>query len=250
MRIIVLLVLTLITHFLTSAQERTLHVNGSYYFLTKNVFKKVDKGAVVISSFESNGFDQFTSVDVSNPHYIVLFSEESQKVWILDNEMALFDEILLYNKVKNEISKLFLMNQTLYLYSDEGNKWFIYDVNTNQIILEKEIPYNLPRDVSFSASGGDVFFYSTKSIWKTDIYDNWDGYDWRRSENLIKACRSLNYRITIQIDGSHYLANLDCGSYINYPILNNLESFSILGEHLFYLKGEEIHSERLKLTID
>ncbi len=236
--------------FIGQAQETTLYtnINEQFYLLQENSFTKVNNDNRRLSGFESNGFDVFTSADVSNSHYLAIFSFTSQKIWLLDNELATLDEIRLTSKFDKRISRFFMMNQSLYLYSEEGREWYIYDIFTNQVIFQKELNSNIEEVVSFMGCHGKVYFQSARSIWFSDEYSDWEKVSLTASKEKESNCEVANCAFILEVDMVPVIADINCGSYVPIGDFYRNKSITLFGDDLFYLDEQEIHSVKVKLV--
>ncbi len=220
------------------------NLNDHYFLLNPTEFLKVTEELKVLARYDNNGFDIFNFADVSNPHYLCLFSNSSQKVWILDNELALLDEIRLEDKFDDKISKLFLLNKSLYLYSEVGSSWYVYDIFTNKITFQEELPVLVDKVIAFHGCGGAVYFQSSHALWKVDLFSSWEEVNWVNSTDSFTECGNNNCNYVSGNSESFVLVNPLCGKYFSlYNSSMELgESPFLLGDVLYYLKNKKIHS--------
>ncbi len=252
MRLIVLIAFLTSMYSTCFGQEKSLYHNlhNQFFLLRPSSFQKITVEDSTLASFESKGFDHFTSADVSNPHYVCIFSEWNQKIWILDNELALFEEINLKDKYDFKVSSFFQMNRSLYLYSEEERSWYIYDFMVNQTVYSASLSNEVDEVLAFSGCDGDVIFLGNNGVWTTDNFNFWSYKDWSSFVNIKEECYDNSCNQLLRLDSNVVLVNPICGQEKVLKADSIGEISTISGEIIYYFKDKRIQSIGVKLIND
>lgn len=224
------------------AQEGQLYadLNGHVYVLENRSFQKLDQNSKEIERFDQSGIGVLHAADVSNPHYIALFSKTSQTIWILDNEFSIFDQVNLNSISDMEIDAMVLSNQTLYLLSNAQREWMVYDYYTNEIIYRVEFEEEIGEIEEFRICGNTIYLREGDKLWKTDLYSGYTHVkieEGDKTSEIAGGCNTL-----ISWNDSKVLLNPETGTYqkIEIPQLEANDMLTWFQGQLFIYRKKKL----------
>lgn len=147
-------------------------------FVKGGTIYKLDTNFHVLFTQSDKNFGAITSIDASHSLKTLVFSEDQQQIGILDNTLT-------YQKGRIDVSKLGIDYATQVCYSNQSQRFWIYDeVNARLINVKGNVPGTIQSEISnlrglIRASGeptlqensGQLFlFYKGNGIYIFDYY--------------------------------------------------------------------------------
>lgn len=199
-----------------NADEFTVDAIGYIYTAEKDIIEKRDTSLHLLFRQSVKMTGQITTIDVTNPLKPLLFFLPQQSILFIDNTLTPYQNL-------GSLSNLGVSYATLVCYSEQFNRFWVYDQDNSQLIL----------------------------------FDN-DGKKIRNTENLSGLIGVVNPVQLLEKNGILFLVDENRGVYlfdmfgtlINFFEISNLEWIQADENNLYYILEDKIYSRNIKFNTD
>ncbi len=222
-----------------------LDVFDNKYIYSGLELMKISVAGDTIAIFNTRGTSTITSVSVSNPNKIIVFSKDNQKSWTLDSNLAIIEDKMIDLIDLGEVTIMTRLQGDDILYYSKSNKKF-YRTNSNTLkIIESDVQWDIENDIVKLISSDELFVVKTTSA-EVFLYDGF-GNKLKAINIPFKSAQFdfLNGIIYQIRDDKLYAIDVnDPIAEVNIQSLpkafNSFTDFKITSKNLYLLSKEEI----------
>jgi len=199
-----------------NADEFTVDAIGYIYSADKDIIEKRDTSFRLLFRQSVKMTGHITTIDVTNPLKPLLFFLPQQSILFIDNTLTPYQNL-------GSLSDLGISYATLVCYSEQYNRFWVYDQDNSQLIL---------------------FDFNGKKI--------------RNTENLSGLIGVVNPVQLLEKNGILYMVDENRGVYlfdmfgtlINFYEIPNLEWIQADENNFYYILDGKIYSRNIKFNTD
>jgi len=225
----------------TKVDYLRIDIFGSLYLVNDNKLSRYDSIGNFIDEFSSNKFGQITSVDLSNPMRLLLFSKTNNQIIYLDNKLTQIGDAI-------DLSQFGIYNAGLVCNSMMGGLWLFDETENKLLRVDQNMNLIFKIDLRTSTGNNSTPIYFTEYQRKLYVLnqnyelfeiDNFGNQTFLMQLPEIKYFEVDNTQINYYFEFDFYKKSIDGKliDKINIQLNGQINDVQIFENRLYILKN-------------
>lgn len=214
---------------------------------------KLDENNDTLAVFNTRNTSGISSVSVTNPNKLIVYSRDNQLTWTLDSNLAIIEERRIDLPELGEIGFVTrLEGDDVLYYSRSAKKFFRTNTNNNKV-LESDVQWNMESEIKDIVESQDLFIVRNEEN-QVYLFDSFGNLMKKVNIKINDGPIDFQNNFIYQIEGNQlrYLDLKDpTAEFKEYKLsggLNQVSDFKMARQKIYTLNNGKVTEQKIMIV--
>jgi len=230
-----------------------LDIFGNKYIYSDIELIKLDAKNDTVAVFNTRNTSSITSVAVTNPNKLIVYSRDNQRSWTLDSTLSVIEDQRLDLPEIGEIGFVTRLEGDDLLYYSRSSKKFYRTNSTNEKVLESDVQWKMESPIKDIIESQDLFIVRNEAN-EVYLFDSFGNLIKQVQVNINNGPVDFQNNFIYQIDGNQlrYLDLTDpTAEFKEYKLasgMNNVSDFKMARQKVYTLTNGKVGEQKIMIV--